>query len=306
MQLFRTSFKAMGCINEIAASAENAETAERAMQLAAREVLRIEKKYSRYRQDEDSIVYRINRSAGGVPAVTCDPETMELLRFADRMFNLSGGLFDITSGVLRHVWDFTKSAPPEPGAVAPLLKLIGWSRVEIGNDTVRLPVAGMEIDFGGFGKEYATDRAASVLRANGIKNGYVNLGGDIRAIGHQPGGNPWLFGVQDPRKAGAVIASIPISDGALATSGDYEKFLKHNENHYCHILNPFDGMSVKCWRSVSVVGVTTLSSGAMTTIAMLKEAEAVSFLEESNFSYLLVDAEGRISTNRQSTELEQF
>ena len=298
MQLFRTTFKAMACNNEIVVAAEGPETAERAMELAAREVLRIEKKYSRYRQDEDSIVHRINRSAGGASAMTCDAETMELLRFAGRMFDLSGGLFVIISGVLRRAWDFTKSTPPEQKVIAPLLKLIGWGRVEFSAETVRLPAAGMEIDFGGFGKEYATDRAASVLKANGINDGYVNLGGDIRAIGNQPGGKPWLFGVQDPRRAGAVVASIPISDGALATSGDYEKFLKHNDNHYCHILNPFDGMPVKCWRSVSVVGVSALAAGAMSTIAMLKEADAVPFLRELNFNYLLVDAEGRISTNR--------
>jgi thiamine biosynthesis lipoprotein len=213
---------------------------------------------------------------------------------------MSGGLFDITSGVLRRAWDFSKALLPSQSEVSHLLSLIGWDKVIFADHTISLPLKGMEIDFGGFGKEYATDRAAGILAENGIKHGYVNLGGDIKAFGGQPDGSSWLFGVRDPRDAGSAVAQIAIRDGGLATSGDYEKFMEINGVRYCHILNPFTGFPVNCWRSVSVSGVSALMAGALSTIAMLKEAAAVQFLEESHCGYLLIDAGGRQETNRVS------
>lgn len=305
MKFYRTTFSAMGGVNEIVAVSNRQDMAMNAMELAAREVLRIEKKYSRYRDDDESIVYRINQSAGSNSPVTCDPETMELLGIADQLFKLSGGLFDITSGILRRAWNFSIPQLPAQETIDELLKLIGWGRVRIDAGTIQLPERGMEIDFGGFGKEYATDRAAAVLAQNGIKHGYVNLGGDIHAIGGQPGGIPWKFGVKDPRDIAAVIANIPITDGGLATSGDSEKFVTIDGKRYCHILNPLSGFPVECWRSVSISGVNTLFAGAYSTVAMLKESDAVSFLSESNCSYLLVDAAGRQFSNSPPTNAER-
>jgi thiamine biosynthesis lipoprotein len=304
MPLFRTRFRAMACTNEIVVVAGREAEAAEAMKQAATEVLRIERKYSRYRTDEDSIVFRINRAAGSGTPVACDPETLELFTVAARLHQLSGGLFDITSGILRRAWNFNEPVVPTPDQLAPLLARIGFDRIERNSSGVRLPVAGMEIDFGGFGKEYAADRAAAVLRQRGVAQGYVNLGGDIHAIGGGPDGKPWRFGIQDPRDPQTLVGSIDIVDGALATSGDYEKFFEVSGRRFNHILSPLSGYPVDCWRSVSVTGVSTLQAGALTTIAMLKEAGAVSFLDERKCGYLLVDAVGRRIMSQQENRSE--
>lgn len=286
----------MGCDNEILAASENPPAAREAMEAAAREVLRIEHKYSRYRTDAGSVVHRINTSAGGEP-VAIDDETLRLLDFAHSLNKQSGSLFDITSGVLRRVWDFKRPVLPSQHALAEVLKLIGWERVERDGNAIRLPAPGMEIDFGGIGKEYAADRAAEVLGAKGVRHGYVNLGGDIRAIGGDPEGKPWLIGVQNPDKLGTVIATVPLINEGLATSGDYEKFVTISGRRYCHIINPKTGFPVSCWRSVSVVGVSALLAGALATIAMLKEQDAPEFLRSMRCGFLLIDADGQVTRN---------
>lgn len=298
-QIFRIEFRAMASSCEIVAVADNPALAQTAMAAAMHEVMRIERKYSRYRTDEESIVHRINRAAGSPEFIPCDPETSELLNFAEKLFEKSDGLFDITSGILRRAWDFSKPEIPSPAQLEPLCALIGWDKVERSGDAIRLRLKDMEIDFGGFGKEYAVDRATKVLINNDISNGYVNLGGDIRALGPKPSGEPWLFGVQNPAKPGTAMAEIPISTGALCTSGDYEKYVEIDGKRYSHILNPRSGFPVKCWRSVSIVGVTAVAAGGYATIAMLKERSALAFLQASNCGYFLIDLAGRTFSHTQ-------
>ena len=262
-----------------------------AAQAAIDEVRRIEQKYSRY--CADSIVSRINAAAGSGSAVAVDDETAQLLDFASQLFDSSDGLFDITSGVLRRAWDFRAGRVPEPETLQPLLALIGWGDVRWVNHTITLPKTGMEIDFGGFGKEYAADRAHAVLAAHDVRHGFVNLGGDIRVVGAQPDATPWRIGVQHPRNAGETIASIELVEGALATSGDYERFFVRDGRRYCHILDPNTGWPVEAWQSISVRAPVCVAAGAMSTIAMLKRASALEFLRGQGASYLAIDAAGR-------------
>jgi thiamine biosynthesis lipoprotein len=296
MQLLRSEFRAMGGNNEIVIAAGDEALANSAMADAMQEVLRIERKFSRYR--DDSVVSRINAGAGGAEPVPCDPETGKLLEFADALYRQSGGLFDITSGILRRAWNFSEPALPDPRALAALRERIGWERVERGAGGVRLPDAGMELDFGGFGKEYAADRAATLLAERGLAHGYVNLGGDIRAVGPQADGAPWLIGVQDPRRRGQLVATIPVSRGALATSGDYERYFELDGTRYCHVLDPRTGYPVMHWASVTVLAPMAIVAGSYSTIAMLKQEAAPEFLRESRMSWLCIDREGRIFTNR--------
>jgi len=149
----------------------------------------------------------------------------------------------------------------------------------------------MEIDFGGFGKEYAADRAVALLAERGARHGFVNLGGDIRVLGPQPDGQPWRFGIQHPRKPEATIASIELAEGALATSGDYERYLEHEGRRYCHILDPRTGWPVAHWQSMSVVAPLAVAAGALTTIAMLKAEAALEFLRGQGVGFLAVDAQ---------------
>lgn len=297
---FATRFKAMGGTNEIAIFARDHATASLALAAAAHEVLRIEFKYSRYRRD--SVVSQINANAGLPDVTACDPETLRLLSYADHFYKLSGGLFDVTSGVLRRAWDFKTPRLPEPETLAPLLALVEWERVERSPAGIRLPLRGMEIDFGGIGKEYAADRAAGVLVDHGIGHGYVNLGGDIAVAGPQPDGAPWPIGVQNPRQRGTVMAHIPLARGGLTTSGDAERYFELGGKRYCHILSPKTGMPVAHWASVSVAADSALAAGALSTIAMLKEAGGIAFLRHQAKSFFAVDTNGQIFLNQKNTQ----
>jgi len=289
--LHTVGFCAMGSQCEIVLAAADAKAAQAAATPAIDEVRRIEHKYSRYR--EDSKLSQINAAAGLHP-VACDHETAALLAYADTLYDASQGRFDITSGVLRKAWDFRHGRAPQPGVLEDLLPLVGWRVVAHDHTSVYLPLPGMELDFGGFGKEYAVDRAAEVLSAQGVQHGYVNLGGDMRFLGQRPDGAPWQIGIQDPREMSATVASIPISRGALTTSGDYERFMLIDGQRYCHVLDPRSGMPVSHWRSVSVVAPLAITAGSFTTTAMLLEQDGLDFLDGCGMSYLAIDHAGHI------------
>ena len=295
MRIFRIPFRAMACDCEVVIAGDQELTVQSLTQAAIAEVQRVEIKYSRYR--EDSIVSSIN-CAAGQRFVDCDEETWALLEYADSLYQSSGHLFDITAGVLRQAWNFKEKKLPSKDQLAVLCQLIGWSRVERENHRVRLPKIGMEIDFGGFGKEYAADRAASVLALNGVQHGYVNLGGDLRVIGPKPDGQAWMIGIQHPRNKDQLLASIPMTQGGLATSGDYERYVEVDGRRYCHVIDPHTGYPVTYWRSISVVAALTVVAGNCTTIAMLKQQEGLAYLEASGMRYLAVDQHGTVHTNR--------
>ena len=156
----------------------------------------------------------------------------------------------------------------------------------------------MELDFGGFGKEYAADRAGAVLAARGLRHGYVNLAGDMRMLGPKPDGSPWMIGIQDPRDKTAILATIPVDRGGLATSGDYERYFELDGKRYCHILDPRSGQPVTHWRTVSVVAPLAVVAGNCATIAMLKQADGLAFLEACGMNYLAVDQSGTVHVKR--------
>ncbi|GGX89142.1 FAD:protein FMN transferase [Massilia dura] len=298
-RVYRFPFRAMASPCEIRLAAPDARIAAQAALDAIADVQRIEAGYSRYRRD--SIVGRINAAAGR-DFVECDEETCQLLGYADHLYHASGGLFDITSGVLRRAWDFRQPRLPDPALLAAALALVDWRAVRREGNRIMLPRPGMEIDFGGFGKEYAADRAATLLMRHGVRHGYVNLGGDMRFAGPQPDGQPWLIGIQDPRDEEGTVAGIEVSQGALTTSGDYERFVEIDGRRYCHVLNPRTGMPVSYWRSVSVLAPLAVLGGSVSTIAMLKEEEGLPFLAASGVSYLAIDSAGRTHHHKVSGE----
>lgn len=291
-------FAAMASTCEIRIAGMSRRSAEPLARAAIAEVQRIESKFSRYR--EASVVSRINAGAGRGQPVEVDVETADLLDFAAQLHAGSGGLFDITSGMLRQAWDFKAKRRPTEAQLAALLPRVGWTQVRWQRrgpgqpGRIELPRAGMELDFGGFGKEYAADRAATLLQERGVRHGMVNLGGDIRLIGPRLGGRPWVLGVQHPRQADALVARVELGDGALATSGDYERFFELDGVRYCHILDPRSGRPVSHWQSVSVVAPACLAAGALTTIAMLLQGEALDFLRGQNVGFLAIDAQGAV------------
>ena len=298
LQIHRLPFKAMGSACEVVLASHTQNEAESMAKLAIDEVLRIERKYSRY--TTDSVIAKINQQAGR-GALQCDDETWALFQFASQLFDKSDGLFDITSGVLRQAWDFKKPEVPTSQKLEALLPLVGWQKVVLQDQSIALPLAGMEVDLGGFGKEYAADRAAQVLKEKGVTHGYVNLAGDMRFLGPKPTGEPWMIGIQDPRARDQVVATLPITMGGLATSGDYERYFELNGQRYCHVLNPKTGMPVSYWRSVSVTSPATVVSGCTTTMAMLKEADGLAFLQATGFDFFAIDHTGKVHL-RQETQ----
>ena len=180
-----------------------------------------------------------------------DEETAGLLDYAWACYLKSEGLLDISSGILRRAWDFKVGTLPEQEAIDALLPKVGLNKAAWKNPVLRFPVPGMELDFGGIGKEYAADRAAAVCVAQGVRHGLVDLGGDITVIGPHPNGDPWRIGIQHPGRPGAVMANVEISQGALASSGDYERCITFDGRRYGHILDPRTGWPVRGLSSVS-------------------------------------------------------
>jgi len=295
----RFEFGAMASSCSLQLDGKEERVMRRAASEAIAEVHRIESKFSRYL--DSSVVCRINRNAGLVP-IEVDAETNGLLDFAEQLWRLSDGLFDITSGVLRRAWDFKKAIVPDTDKLQPLLELVQWEKVERQGNRVRLAMSEMELDFGGFGKEYAADRAAAILAGHGIEHALVNLGGDLHALGvrglPEQKGSSWQIGIQHPRPQLAQplenIAMLALARGGLATSGDYERFFLKDGQRYCHILNPLTGWPVTHWQSISVLAVNTTAAGALSTIAMLKGPDALKWLDDQKVRYLAVAQDGQV------------
>ena len=225
------------------------------------------------------------------------------------MHQYNNGLFDITSGVLRKVWDFKSAKIPIQSEIKEILPLIGLQKLERKDESVRLRHKDMQIDLGGIGKEYAVDRVAALLLKQGIgldghesigfqgASALINFGGDVRALNAKPDGRAWQIGIQDPRKPEVCFANVNLSQGALTTSGDYERFLEVDGKRFCHILNPFTGMPVSYWRSITVLAPLASIAGATSTVAMLLEERAIPYLRDSGFAYLAVDCDGVVHRN---------
>jgi len=259
-------------------------------ELVAGEALRIERLLSRYR--DDNVIHLVNHAEGR--PVLVDDETAGLLDFADRCFILSEGRFDVTSGVLRRLWRFDGSdRVPSRAAVKALLPLIGWDKATWRRPELTLP-AGMEIDLGGLGKEYAVDRAAQLLSLRTCAAALVNFGGDLRALGRRRDGRPWRVGVEAPLNDGGQQATaaldIELEEGALATSGDSRRFLLKGGVRYPHILNPRLGWPVMdAPRSVTVLADACTEAGLLATLAMLQGRGARAFLEEQGVQHWILD-----------------
>lgn len=267
---------------EILCETRDPSIADQLTWIAASEAWRIENKFSRYR--DDNIVHAIN-SAQGRP-VCVDPETALLLDFARTLYQLSERRFDITSGILRHAWKFDGSDNlPQPTVVEELLQRVGWHRVRWQSSQITMP-AGMEIDLGGIGKEYAVDRAAALLREQTDISCVINFGGDL-AVSRAPfKRQSWHVGIEMPDEAGSAERLIEISTGALATSGDARRYLEKDGIRYSHILDPLTGWPVPdAPRSVTVAAETCTSAGMLSTLAMLKGSQSQQFLAGQGVRY---------------------
>ena len=281
----------MGSPCEIQLEGVAAGAAERLLDAAIAEVERLEARYSRYR--ETSLLSQINRVAAIGGELEVDPETAGLLDYAAACHAESDGLFDVTSGILRRAWRFQEGRLPTGEEVAALLGRVGWHRLVWRAPVLAFPFAGLELDFGGIVKEYAADRVAGLLQAEGGPHALVNLGGDIRAAGPRADGTAWQVGIRDPRRPGGILARIALREGALSTSGDYERCIEIDGVRYGHVLDPRTGWPVRFMASASVIAPLCVVAGSASTIAMLRGEGGPDWLERLGLPCLWIDVGGR-------------
>jgi len=286
---WRGCFGAMASPCEVLVEDPSANLAQDLTGIAFDEAQRIEQRYSRYRSD--SVIAQIH-AARGEPQRVCD-ETARLLDHAAQCHVLSGGLFDITSGVLRRAWRFGSSEGrgglPAPALVRRLLAQVGWPRVQWQRPWLTLP-EGMELDFGGIGKEYAVDRVLALLRARTSAPLLVNFGGDLAVSGPRHGGVAWHVGVARPGPQQEAALALDLAGGALATSGDARRCIVVDGVRYGHVLDPRTGWPVRgAPRSVTVAAATCSEAGFMSTLALLQGAQALPWLQAQAVPHWVLD-----------------
>ncbi|MBM3203757.1 FAD:protein FMN transferase, partial [Candidatus Woesearchaeota archaeon] len=280
----------MGSPCELQLYAANRNRIDTAMAAVRRDVSRLESRYSRYRPDSD--LSRINAVARTGGSLEVDAETRYLLDYAETCYRQSDGLFDITSGVLREAWRFESGALPDQTLIDTLLEKVGWNKLRWEAPRLTFPVPGMALDLGGIVKEYAADRAATLCRDHGVSHGLINLGGDVRIVGPHPDGQPWRLGIQHPRQPEALIHTLALRQGGLASSGDYARCLVIDGVRYGHILNPRTGWPVQELAAVSVWAGLCVVAGSASTIAMLKGKAGINWLETLGLPCFWVDVTG--------------
>ena len=274
---------AMASPCDVLMEVEDESLAREILDAVANEAWRIEDKFSRYKKD--NIIFQINHSDGN--AVAIDEETSRLLDFANELFEISEGLFDVTSGVLRQCWKFDGSDNvPEKKHVKKILKNIGWQKVSRQEAGVALP-QGMEIDLGGLGKEYAVDRCVQIARQKTKQSVLVNFGGDLAVTTSRKNKMFWSVG-RLITGSDETRGIFQLYSGAIATSGDANRYLLKDGKRYSHILNPLTGWSVvDAPHTVSVAAATCIEAGMMSTLAMLQGGNAEEFLKLQDVDYWL-------------------
>jgi thiamine biosynthesis lipoprotein len=280
---FQGVFHAMGSPCELLIETNDDSVAKEATDIVAHEAWRIEDKFSRYLPH--NIVDEINNSDGGT--VRVDSETADLIDFAASLFELSDCRFDITSGVLRKVWNFDGGEQlPDEADVRSALEQVGWNKVKWQRPELTL-CRDMQIDFGGVGKEYAVDKAAGLLGEFFVGACLLNFGGDLVATAPPHESDGWQVGIEAfDADTGRAKRLIYLKNGALATSGDARRFIQRDDVRYGHILDPTTGWPVvSAPRSITIAADTCTQAGMLATLAMLNGAQAEEFLQQQECQY---------------------
>lgn len=265
------ALRLMGNRFEISVVTEDKVFAEKCIDAAVEEIRQMEALLSTYK--EDSQTNLINRNAGMAP-VKVDAVIFQLIQRSIKLSQITQGAFDLTYGSIdANLWNFNKEMTSLPSAetARKLVRLINYRNILLDekNGTVLLKEKGMRIGFGGIGKGCAADRAKLVLQQMGVESGIVNAAGDIITWGHQPNGQPWTIGIANPAAANEVFASVNITNKAIATSGNYEKFVWIGGKKYSHTIDPKTGLPVTGINSVTVISPMAEIADAMATPVMV-------------------------------------
>lgn len=271
------TFFAMGCPCEVLMETQAAALAEQILKRVRNEVWRIEAQWSRYL--EHSIVERINRDPQKTHQL--DEETSALIEYGQQLWHLSDGKFDITSGVYRKIWTFDGgSGVPSRAQIERVKACVGWDRVCWSDGKISMQ-AGMEIDLGGIGKEYAVDACCNQLRKMTDVSCLVNFGGDCGvtvAPKNRPG---WTLGIESASHPGVSFQTILLTAGGVATSGNVHRYIMHDGKRLSHVIDATSGWPIcNAPKTVTVRADTCLEAGSMATLACLQGAGAREFLNE--------------------------
>ncbi|MCS6946250.1 MAG: FAD:protein FMN transferase [Steroidobacteraceae bacterium] len=222
----------------------------------------------------DSEVSRLNARGSRQP-VRLSAELYGLIEESVEFSRLSGGAFDITYASVGYLYDYRARRRPDTALVDRALRAVDYRQLQLqpARRSVRFLRPGMRIDLGGIAKGYAVDRAMALLRAAGIERAMVNAGGDSLIAGDRFG-RPWIVGIRDPNDAGKVVLRLPLTDTAISTSGDYERFFEEGGIRYHHIIDPRTGDSARRLRSATVLAPTATRSDALSTTVFVLGADA--------------------------------
>lgn len=297
------TFPALGtnCLVRYAAPATEA-TASAFEAAAVSWVARFEMRYSRFRGD--SIVSRINAAAGR-SWVDIDPEAEQMLDVCQLVYRMTDGILDVTAGPLMRLWDYRKppTRVPDQATVAAVRALVGWPKVQRAPGRVFLPLPGMSLDFGGWGKEWAVDAVAQIAATHGISQALVDFGHDIRCLGTPPDRPAWHIGLEDPDRPGTHQGSVALASGrGIASSGDYIRCFHLEGKRYGHIVDPRTGWPVAngC-KQVTVVAGSCFQAGLLSTVAFVLGGErGLAYIQQQP------GAEGMIATAAGRAETRGF
>ncbi len=289
--------KLMGTRFEITVVAPNEEIGYINIDEAVSEIQRIEKIISSW--DESSETSLVNKNAGIKP-VKVSPELFGLIERSIRISALTDGAFDITYASMDQIWKFDGSmkAMPNESDIKKSIAKIGYQKIilDAEKSTVYLPEPGMKIGFGAIGKGYAADRAKQLLVSKGVKGGIINASGDLTTWGTKVTGEKWLVGITNPLNKERVFGWLPIVESAVATSGNYEKYITLNDKKYSHIIDPRTGYPTQGISSVSIFAKQAEVCDALATaVFILGRDVGLHLINQINgVEAIIVDAENKI------------
>ena len=303
-EIFKRVLRLMGNRFEISvvASAEEKDFAEHCIDQAIVEIQRIEKLLTTF--DESSQTNQVNAAAGLHP-VKVDREVFELISRSIRISEITQGAFDISYGSIdKKLWNFDKNmtALPDEATAKKMVRLINYRNIILDpeKNTVFLKEAGMRIGFGGIGKGYAAERAKMVLKQLGVEGGIVNAAGDLTTWGFQPDGKPWTIGIASPDKSNQPFSYLDITNAAIATSGNYEKFIIIDGKKYSHTIDPKTGLPVQGIKSVTIISPNAEIADAMATPVMIMGIKVgLDMINQiKNLACIIIDEQDKIYTSK--------
>ncbi|WP_159476681.1 FAD:protein FMN transferase [Dyadobacter sp. 3J3] len=300
--IVKRSLRLMGNRFEISAVSGDELWANQRIDQAVGEIQRIEQLLSTFR--EDSQTQLINNHAGIRP-VAVDYEVYALIERSIRISELTQGAFDITYGSIdKSLWNFDLNMQSLPTAEVAknMVRLINYKNIVLDAEhfSVFLKEEGMRIGFGGIGKGYAAEMAKKIMQENGVKGGVVNASGDLTAWGKQPDGSEWTIGIADPDSKNKPFSYLKISDMAVATSGNYEKFILIDGKKYSHTINPKTGLPVTGIKSVTIISPNAeLSDALATPVTVLGVTVGLDLINQmKNIACIIVDDHNRLFSSK--------